>query len=77
MKAGAEVYLHAFLTLALDGGEQSASCPACFTPRKRAPGIHWIQGWVGPIASLNKVVIWIISNYRKEFALYEMCTVRD
>jgi len=29
---GVEVYIHAFLTLALRGGEWSASCPVCFTP---------------------------------------------
>jgi hypothetical protein len=27
--------------MALDGGEWSASCPSCFTPRERAPGTHW------------------------------------
>jgi hypothetical protein len=31
-----EVQLHAFLTLALDGGEWSASCPGCFTPGKES-----------------------------------------
>jgi hypothetical protein len=36
------------LTSALDGGEWSASCPGRFTPRERAPGTHWIGGWVGP-----------------------------
>jgi hypothetical protein len=28
------------LTLALDGGEWSASHPGCLTPRDRAPGTH-------------------------------------
>jgi hypothetical protein len=32
-------------------GEWSASSSGCFTPRK-APGIHWIAGWVGPRAGL-------------------------
>jgi hypothetical protein len=44
------------LTLALNGGEWSASCPGCFTPRERAPGTHWIGGWVGPRAILDMVV---------------------
>jgi hypothetical protein len=30
------------LTLALDGGEWTASRPGRFTPRERAPGTHWI-----------------------------------
>jgi hypothetical protein len=44
------------VTSALDGGEWSASRPGRFTPRKRAPGIHWIGGWVGPRAVLDAVV---------------------
>jgi hypothetical protein len=38
MKAywGGEVYLHAFLTPALDGGEWSTSRPGRFTSRERA-----------------------------------------
>jgi len=39
---GSVSIVYVFLTLALDGGEQSASCPSCFTPRERAPGTHWI-----------------------------------
>jgi hypothetical protein len=44
------------LTSALDGGEWSASCPGCFTPRERAPCTHWIGGWADPRAILNAVV---------------------
>jgi hypothetical protein len=51
-----EVYLHAFLSSALDGGEWSASRPGRFTPRERAPGTHCIGGWVGPRAVLEAVV---------------------
>jgi hypothetical protein len=36
-----------FLTLALDGGR--------FTPGERAPGTHWIGGWVGPRTGLDAV----------------------
>jgi hypothetical protein len=43
-----------FLTLALDGGEWSASCPGRFIPGEIAPGTHWID-WVGPRASLDAV----------------------
>jgi hypothetical protein len=46
--------MHSF-TLALDGGEWSASCPCHFTPRTRAPGTHWIGGWVAPRAGLDMV----------------------
>jgi hypothetical protein len=44
------------LTSALDGGEWSISRPGRFIPRKRAPGTHWIGGWVGPRAVLDAVV---------------------
>jgi hypothetical protein len=40
----------------LDGGERLSSRPGRFTPRERAPGIHWIGGWVGPRAGLDAVV---------------------
>jgi hypothetical protein len=29
--------------------------PCRFTPGERAPGIHWIGGWVGPRAGLDAV----------------------
>jgi hypothetical protein len=44
------------LTSALDGGEWSASRSGRFTPRERAPGTHFIGGWVGPKAVLDAVV---------------------
>jgi hypothetical protein len=40
---------------ALAGGEWSVSRPCRFTPGERAPGTHWIGGWVGPRASLDDV----------------------
>jgi len=45
--------LNAFLTLAPDGGEWSASRPSHFTP-----GAHWIGGswWVGLRVGLDTVV---------------------
>jgi hypothetical protein len=30
--------------------------PAALSPRERAPGTHWIGGWVGPRAVLDAVV---------------------
>jgi hypothetical protein len=44
------------LTSALDGDKRSVSRPGRFTPRERAPGTHWIGGWVSPRAVLNAVV---------------------
>jgi hypothetical protein len=44
------------LTSALDVGEWSASRPGRLAPRERAPGTHWIGGWVGPRAVLDAVV---------------------
>jgi hypothetical protein len=44
------------LTSALDAGEWSASRPGRFTAGERAPGTHWIGGWVGPRAVLDTTV---------------------
>jgi hypothetical protein len=44
-----------FFTSAQVGGEWSASRPGRFTPGERAPGTHWIGGWVNPIAGLDDV----------------------
>jgi hypothetical protein len=53
---GVEIQLHTYLNLAVDGDEWSASRPDRFTPKERAPGIHWIGGWVGPRAVLYTVL---------------------
>jgi hypothetical protein len=57
MKAygGEDVWIHIFLTSTLAGGEWSASRPGRFTPGERAPGTHWIGGWVDPRAGLEDV----------------------
>jgi hypothetical protein len=54
------------LASALDGGEWSALRPGRFTLRERAPGTHWIGGWVGPRAFLDAVVKRKIPNPRRE-----------
>jgi hypothetical protein len=56
MKAygGVDVQIYIFLTLALAGGEWSASHPGRFTPGERAPSTHWID-WVDPGAGLDDV----------------------
>jgi hypothetical protein len=43
-----DVYIHVFLTSALDGGERSAS----------RPGTHWKGGWVDPRAGLDDMKEW-------------------
>ena len=48
-----KVQVHSCLTLALDGGEWSVSCPSHFIPVENAPSAHLVGGWVGHIASLN------------------------
>jgi hypothetical protein len=53
------------LTSALDGGEWSASRPARFNHREKAPGIYWIGGWVGPRAVLDAVMRKIPSSRRE------------
>jgi hypothetical protein len=40
--------------------------PAAFSPRERAPGTHWIGGWVGPRAVQVAVVKRKIPNLRRE-----------
>jgi hypothetical protein len=46
MYGGMDVYIHIFLTLAIVGGEWSAS-------GGRAPGTHWIGGWMVPRTGLD------------------------
>jgi hypothetical protein len=41
---------------ALYEDEWSPSRPGRFTPKERAPGTHWIGGWVGLRAGLDAVV---------------------
>jgi hypothetical protein len=57
MKAygGVDVWIHVFLTSALVGGEWSASRPGRFIPGERAPGTHWIGGWVDLRIGLDDV----------------------
>jgi hypothetical protein len=52
---GVNVQIHIFLTSALAAGEWSASRPGRFAPGERAPGTHWIGGWVDPRAGLDNM----------------------
>jgi hypothetical protein len=54
------------LTSTLDGGEWSAKGRGRFTPGERAPGTHWIGGWMGPRAVLYAVVKRKIPSPRRE-----------
>jgi hypothetical protein len=52
-RAGVEVQLYSFLTSALGGSEWSVPRPRRSTLRGR-PSTHFIGGWVGPRAGLNR-----------------------
>jgi hypothetical protein len=52
---GLDVYIHTFYTPTLVGGERSTSRPGRFTSVEKAPGTHWIGGWVGPRAGLDDI----------------------
>jgi len=41
---------YSFLTLVLDGGELSVSCPGRALPPGKDTRTHWIGGWAGPRA---------------------------
>jgi hypothetical protein len=43
---GVEVYLHEFLTSALDGGEWSGSPSGRFTLGVKVPCNHWVGCWL-------------------------------
>jgi hypothetical protein len=55
MKAygGMDVQIHIFFTTALVIGEWSVLGSGRFTPGERAPGTHWIGGWVDIRAGLD------------------------
>jgi hypothetical protein len=50
-----EVYLHAFLTSALDGSEWSAWRPDRSSSGKIVPNTDWIGSWVGPRGNVDSV----------------------
>jgi hypothetical protein len=50
-----EVYLHAFITFALDGGERSISFPGHFTPGEFALTIYW-TGCMDP-TSIENIIL--------------------
>jgi hypothetical protein len=73
-----------FFTLALAGGEWSASRPCPFTPGDRAPVTYWIRGWVGPGGGLDDVEkrkfltlsgleLWPLGRPSRSQSLYRLC----
>jgi hypothetical protein len=52
---GVHVEIHVLLTSALVGGKWTVSRLSCFTPGERAPGNHWIGGWLGPRTGMDDV----------------------
>jgi hypothetical protein len=53
-----DVWIHIFLTSALVGGERQLHAPAALPPGERAPGTHWMGGWVYPRAGLGEIEKW-------------------
>jgi hypothetical protein len=68
---GEEVQLHAFLTLAVDGGKWSASCPGCSTPVERTP-VNQLNGRFG--GPLTCAVCWEL-NPSSYLMFVEPCIV--
>jgi hypothetical protein len=74
---GVNILIHVFFTSALFGGEWSASRSGRFASREKAPGTHWIGGWVGSRTGLNHVerrncnpsVIQPVESYYTECAI--------
>jgi hypothetical protein len=48
-----EIYLHAFLSTAMDDGEWSSSRPDRLTSGERTPDTHFVGDLMGPRASLD------------------------
>jgi hypothetical protein len=67
---GSKNITHAFLTLALDGGQWSASPSGYFTPRKEFE-IDGTVGWVGPRAGVN------VFEKRKSLSLCHSCVTHN
>jgi hypothetical protein len=67
MYGGMEVWFHEFLTLALDGGEWSASRPDRFTPRKEPlVPIGEEAGWgPGPYKVGNFVTSYVTTSFSR------------
>jgi hypothetical protein len=51
-----DVYIHILLTSILVGDEWSASGSGRFSPGERAPGTHWIRGWMGHRAGVGELL---------------------
>jgi len=50
---GVEVYLHSFITSALDHRWLPVSRPECFTPADSTQDTHYMGGRIGPTADLD------------------------
>jgi hypothetical protein len=55
-EVGGRYSSYSFKTLALDGGEWSASCPGRALPPGKGSRYHWTEGCVGPRTSLDTEV---------------------
>jgi hypothetical protein len=68
-------YRGVFLTSALFGGDWSASRPGRFIREERAPGTHWVGGWVGPRAGLDDSPARSQSLYRLRYPGSSLTTI--
>ena len=64
-----KVYLHAFLTLALDESGKSASCLSYFSLEKRSSYFHWIGRRISPRSDPDTMKTWKISSLWLELNL--------
>jgi hypothetical protein len=66
--SGCEGIAVPLLTSALGGGEWSALRPSHFTPRK-APGNHWIRGWMSLRVGLPRTEPWQLAHSPSQYRL--------
>jgi hypothetical protein len=68
-----DVLIHFFLTSALAGDELSALRSRSFTPRERASGTRWIEGWLYVSKTSESVLFQLFRVYfNSEYGLQRL-----